>query len=199
MLHVAADVLRCCSDWCIAQWTRHLTMQTRGECLRRPARRILTHICAVIFDDKHANVNLVDNWGQAVKTANEYMRKRGLDAFQRSIQAFLDGKVQHHSFVCASNHTGVLIADNHLLDSLRLMASNKSKAVCYRQMLSAVKNSVLKSSVMTTFVPRRAPRAKVRTVYVTQNKPTSRLPFWQKSSRKAAPCSLTRTRTMRAR
>ena len=31
-------------------------------------------------------------------------------------------------------------------------------------MLSAVRNSILKSSVMNTFVPRRAPRAKVRTV-----------------------------------
>tara|TARA_Y100000310_G_C20340188_1_gene649414 strand:+ start:141 stop:722 length:582 start_codon:yes stop_codon:yes gene_type:complete len=139
------------------------------------AGELNTYLCDIIFGDKDADVKLVDSWGQTYKTASTYMRACGLEMLRRSIRAFLDGKVQHHSYVCASNHTGLMVADSHLLDALNLIAANTSNTVCYRQVLHAVRNNVLKFSTTRAFVPRQSRKVNVRPLLGVSSKQDNKL------------------------
>ena len=113
--------------------------------------------------DTSSCVSLVGTWGQAHKDAFGYMRSQGLRVLQRSIQAFLDGRVQHHAFVNSSNHNGVLSTNGPALQMLKFISASPSTAVCQRQVVHAAKIGVVKQNTLQTFCPRKPAILRVRT------------------------------------
>tara|TARA_B100000963_G_scaffold360203_1_gene390212 strand:+ start:10738 stop:11406 length:669 start_codon:yes stop_codon:yes gene_type:complete len=121
------------------------------------------HMCQTLFGSENANVTLIKPWGYECKTAKQYMKKNGIGVIQRSIQAFLNGDVLHHTGVCSSNNTGLLVADQHLLATLQFLASSPNDNICYKQLQHAVKKNILKPAILDILPTKSKPQVVTRT------------------------------------
>mgnify|MGYP001164022850 CR=1 FL=1 len=116
------------------------------------------------IQDNANGVSLVGTWGQAHTNASSYMRTEGIGVLQRSIKAFLDGKVQHHAFVNSSSHNGLLSTNGAALNMLKFIAASASPHICHRQVSHAAKIGVLKQNTLATFCPAARRTLQIRKV-----------------------------------
>ena len=132
------------------------------------------YLCKSLFDSPNAKVSLVKPWGYECKDARQYMQQNGVDVLRKSIRAFVDGDVLHHTCICASNKTGLLVADSRLISTLKLLTHSTNDNVCYRQIKQAVKRSILKPAILNHLPKIQRPTIATKTNIVPQHSITLR-------------------------